>query len=152
MIGSGNLIVIDFGVKVDGYCCDITRTYSPRKWDSISKNIYKIVMKAQRSAIEAIGPGMACAAVDSAARTVIEKSGFGKNFGHGTGHGVGLEVHEMPTLSPKSGDILQPGMVVTVEPGIYVENYGRVRIEDMVLVTKTGREVLSRGIPKVMEQ
>jgi Xaa-Pro aminopeptidase len=88
--------------------------------------------------------------VDAAAREVIERAGHGKHFGHGTGHGVGLEVHEQPVLSPRSGDTLQPGMVVTVEPGIYVENFGGVRIEDMVLVTETGREILSSRIPKLL--
>ena len=151
VIGGGDLVVIDFGVKLSGYCCDITRTFSPSKWESKSKDIYRVVLKAQRAALAAIGPGVKASAVDAAAREVIERAGHGKDFGHGTGHGVGLEVHEQPVLSPRSGDTLQAGMVVTVEPGIYVENYGGVRIEDMVLVTETGREILSTRIPKYMD-
>jgi Xaa-Pro aminopeptidase len=150
VIGGGELVVIDFGVRLDGYCCDITRTFSPSKWESKSKDIYKVVLEAQRAALDAIAPGVKGSSVDAAAREVIERAGHGKHFGHGTGHGVGLEVHEQPVLSPRSGDTLQPGMVVTVEPGIYVENFGGVRIEDMVLVTKTGREILSSRIPKIL--
>jgi len=150
-IGGGDLVVIDFGVKLDGYCCDLTRTFSPHKWENKSRDIYRTVLAAQLAAIASIGPGVKCSDVDAAARSVIDRAGYGDSFGHGTGHGVGLEVHEKPTLSPKSGDVLLPGMVVTVEPGIYLEDYGGVRIEDMVLVTRTGREVLSRSVPKLVE-
>jgi len=146
------LVVIDFGVRLSGYCCDITRTFSPIKWDKRSKEIYQVVLKAQSAALAVIGPGVSGIDVDAAARDVIERAGHGKQFGHGTGHGVGLDVHELPVLSQRSGDILQPGMVVTVEPGIYVENFGGVRIEDMVLVTETGREILSSRIPKLLER
>ena len=111
--------------------------------------IYSVVLEAQRAAIDSIAPGVKASDVDAAARGVIRRAGHEKHFGHGTGHGVGLDVHELPNLSPRSGDVLAPGMVVTVEPGIYVENYGGVRIEDMVLVTATGREVLSRRVPKL---
>ena len=114
--------------------------------------MYRVVLEAQRAALDVIGPGMKGSDVDAAAREVIERAGYGKHFGHGTGHGVGLEVHEQPVLSPRSGDRLRPGMVVTVEPGIYVENFGGVRIEDMVLVTEAGREILSRRIPKLLER
>lgn len=149
LIGGGELVIIDFGVRLNGYCSDTTRTYSPVKWDKKSMEIYRVVLEAQRAALAVIGPGVKGSAVDAAAREVIERAGHGKHFGHGTGHGVGLEVHELPVLSPRSGDTLQPGMVVTVEPGIYLEKFGGVRIEDMVLVTETGREILSRGIPKL---
>ena len=145
-------LIIDFGVRLSGYCCDTTRTYSPAKWERESKEIYRVVLEAQRAALAAIGPGVKGSDVDAAAREVIERAGHGKHFGHGTGHGVGLEVHELPVLSPRSGDTLQPGMVVTVEPGIYVENFGGVRIEDMVLVTETGREILSSRIPKLLDR
>jgi len=151
IIGGGDLVVIDFGVRTSGYCCDITRTYSPVKWDKKAKEIYRVVLEAQRAALSVIGPGVKGSDVDAAAREVIERAGHGEHFGHGTGHGVGLEVHEQPVLSPRSGDTLQPGMVVTVEPGIYVENFGGVRIEDMVLVTETGREILSSRIPKLLD-
>jgi len=151
MIGGGDLVVIDFGVRLSGYCSDTTRTFSPVKWEKRSKDIYRVVLEAQRAALAVIGPGVKGSDVDAAAREVIERAGHGKHFGHGTGHGVGLEVHEKPVLSPRSGERLESGMVVTVEPGIYVENYGGVRIEDMVLVTKTGREILSSRIPKFLE-
>jgi Xaa-Pro aminopeptidase len=151
LIGGGDLVVIDFGVRLSGYCCDITRTYSPVKWEIKSKDIYRTVLEANRAACDVIGPGVKASDVDAAAREVIERAGHGKHFGHGTGHGVGLEVHEQPILSPRSGDTLQPGMIFTVEPGIYIENFGGVRIEDMVLVTKTGREILSSRIPKLLD-
>ncbi len=148
VIGGGELVVIDFGVRLGGYCSDVTRAYSPVKWEKKSSEIYRIVLAAQHAALALIGPGVKGSDVDAAAREVIERAGHGKHFGHGTGHGVGLEVHEMPVLSQRSGDILQPGMVVTIEPGIYLEKFGGVRIEDMVLVTETGREILSSRIPK----
>jgi Xaa-Pro aminopeptidase len=151
IIGGGELVVIDYGVRYGGYCSDTTRTFFTGKWDRRAKEIYRIVLSAQRAALKVIRPGVPASAVDAAARQVIEEAGFGPQFGHGTGHGVGLEIHERPTLSPKSGDILVPGMVVTVEPGIYVEDFGGVRIEDMVLVTRDGREVLSRRIPKLLD-
>ncbi|HWR98170.1 MAG TPA: Xaa-Pro peptidase family protein [Candidatus Methanoperedens sp.] len=150
-ISGGDLVVIDYGVRIDGYCSDVTRTYSPGKWEARSKEMYQVVLAAQRAAIAAIRPGARGSDVDAAARGVIERAGHGKCFGHGTGHGVGLEVHEKPVLSPKSGDILAPGMVMTVEPGIYVRNYGGVRIEDMLLVTRDGAEVLSRAVPKPLD-
>ena len=151
-ISGGELVVIDFGARRGGYCSDITRTYCPGKWGKESRAIYRVVLQAQRAAIAAVGPGVKASDVDAAARAVIDASGYGESFGHGTGHGVGLEVHELPTLSGKSGDTLLSGMVVTVEPGIYLEDFGGVRIEDMVLVTPTGREVLSRRVPKLLER
>jgi Xaa-Pro aminopeptidase len=150
-IRRGDLVVIDYGVRYKGYCCDLTRSFSPGKWDKKAKKIHQIVLDAQAAALDAIQAGVKASAVDAAARTLIERAGYGKCFGHGTGHGVGLEVHEKPTISPRSGDVLQAGMVVTVEPGIYVENFGGVRIEDMVLVTEKGKEVLSRRIPKLLD-
>lgn len=150
-ISGGKLTVIDFGVRLGGYCSDTTRTYSPGRWDKQSKEMYRVVLQAQRAAIAATRPGAKASDVDAAARGVIERAGYGKCFGHGTGHGVGLEIHELPVLSPKSGDILAPGMIVTVEPGIYVEKFGGVRIEDMLLVTQSGAEVLSRTIPKLLD-
>jgi Xaa-Pro aminopeptidase len=151
IIGGSDLVVIDYGVRYKGYCSDLTRTFSPSKWDMNAKKIYRVVLRAQRSALAAIRPGAKASDVDAAARRVIEREGYGKFFGHGTGHGVGMEVHEKPTISPRSGDILQPGMVFTVEPGIYLENFGGVRIEDMVLVTEKGREILSHRVPKLLD-
>jgi Xaa-Pro aminopeptidase len=113
-----------------------------------SRNLYRIVAEAQRQALKAVKPGVPAAAVDAAARSVIEKAGYGDAFGHATGHGVGLEVHEGPSVSARSGDLLERGMVFTVEPGIYVEHFGGVRIEDMVLVTGSGCEILTKSVPK----
>jgi len=152
LIGGGELVVIDYGVRYKGYCCDLTRSYSPMKWDKKSKKIYRVVLEAQRAALAAVHPGAKASDVDAAARDIIEHAGYGKFFGHGTGHGVGLEVHEKPTISPRSGDILDPGMIFTVEPGIYLENFGGVRIEDMVLVTKRGKENLSHRVPKLLDR
>jgi Xaa-Pro aminopeptidase len=152
MISGGDLVVIDFGVRLGGYCSDTTRTFIAGKWDEKSKEIYRVVLEAQRAALSLVGPGVKASDVDAAARGVIERAGHAEHFGHGTGHGVGLEIHELPVLSARSGDIMLPGMVVTVEPGIYLENFGGVRIEDMVLVTATGREILSRRIPKLLDR
>lgn len=147
-IGGGALVIIDFGARFRGYHSDITRTRLPGRRGRKAANLYRIVAEAQRRAIAAVRPGVQARAVDEAARAVIREAGFGDCFGHGVGHGVGLEVHEGPTVSPRSGDVLQEGMVFTVEPGIYVENFGGVRIEDMVLVTQSGCEVLTRSIPR----
>jgi Xaa-Pro aminopeptidase len=152
LVGGGDLVVIDYGVRYKGYCCDLTRTYSPTKWEKKSKEIYRVVLEAQREALAMVSPGVKASDVDAAARGVIDRAGYGKFFGHGTGHGVGLEVHEKPTISPRSGETLQAGMIFTIEPGIYVENFGGVRIEDMVLVTDTGREILSRRVPKLLDR
>lgn len=152
VIRGGDLVVIDFGVRVSGLCTDVTRTFMPGKWEKRAVDLYRVVLAAQRAALAVIGPGVKASAVDAAAREVIERAGHGKSFGHGTGHGVGLEVHEKPTLSPRSGDTLLPGMVVTVEPGIYLQDFGGVRIEDMVLVTSGGKEILSRRVPKLLDR
>ncbi len=114
------------------------------------KKIYNIVLKAQLAGIAAIAPGVKCQDVDAAARKVIEKEGFGKQFGHGTGHGTGLDIHEEPRLTKNRENELKPGMIVTVEPGIYLPGWGGIRIEDDVLVTKTGHEVLT-DVPKQLE-
>ena len=112
--------------------------------------VYNTVLKAQLAGIAAIRPGITCEKVDAAARKVITKAGYGKAFGHGLGHGLGMEVHEAPTLSRNQTTELRPGMVVTVEPGIYLPGWGGIRIEDDVLVTKTGYELLS-DVPKRLE-
>lgn len=147
-VKSGELVVIDFGARYKGYHSDITRTRVTGRAAPRARSIYRIVEEAQRTAIESVRPGVMASEVDRAARQVIAAAGYGRAFGHGTGHGVGLEVHEAPSIAPGSGDILLPGMVFTVEPGIYVENFGGVRIEDMVLVTESGCEILSRSVPK----
>lgn len=122
----------------------MTRTFFIGKIPPRLRKIHEIVAEAQRRAIAAVGPGVELAAVDRAAREHIRKSGYGKYFGHGTGHGLGLRIHEAPSLNSRAQGMLQPGMVVTVEPGIYLPGVGGVRIEDDVLVTARGHRVLSR--------
>ena len=144
----GDLITIDFGAVVSGYHADTTRVFSLGKPSPKGEKIYKIVLEAQMTALEAVKPGALCGDVDKAARDVITAHGYGEAFGHGTGHGLGLYIHEAPRLGPGVKEELKPGMVVTVEPGIYLPRWGGVRIEDMVLVTERGREVLTRSITK----
>ncbi len=147
-IRRGDMVTIDFGAVVEGYHADTTRVFSLGKPSAKAREICGIVLEAQRAAVAAVAPGVKCSEVDSAARRIIEDRGFGKAFGHGVGHGLGLDIHEGPRLGPGAREILRPGMVVTVEPGIYLPGWGGGRIEDMVLVTETGREVLTRSIPK----
>ncbi|KXG78174.1 Aminopeptidase YpdF [Fervidicola ferrireducens] len=135
---AGDFLTIDFGAKFNHYCSDMTRTVFLGKLDKEKERMYNIVLDAQKRALEYIKAGVSCKEVDTIAREFIEKKGFGKNFGHSLGHGVGLEVHEGPRLSQKGDGCLLPGMVVTVEPGIYVEGFGGVRIEDLVIVTDDG--------------
>ncbi len=144
----GDLITIDFGAVVSGYHADTTRVFSLGRPTPKGEKIYQIVLEAQMTALEAVKPGARCGDVDKAARDVIRSHGYGEAFGHGTGHGVGLDIHEAPRLGPGVKEELRPGMVVTVEPGIYLPRWGGVRIEDMVLVTERGKEVLTRSIPK----
>jgi Xaa-Pro aminopeptidase len=144
----GDMITIDYGAVIDGYHADTTRVFSLGKPTRKGRKIYDIVLEAQIAAVETVGPGVTGEEVDAAARRIITDAGYGKNFGHGTGHGVGLHIHEGPRLAPGVDDVLAPGMMVTVEPGIYLPGWGGVRIEDMVLVTKRGKEVLTRGITK----
>lgn len=131
----GDAVVLDFGVIYRNYCSDMTRTIFIGEPDPELKKIYGIVRKAQETALESLVPGISGFDADKAARDVIAEAGYGKHFGHGLGHGVGLEIHEDPRLSLKSTDILTESMVFTVEPGIYVEGLGGVRIEDMVVFT-----------------
>ena len=144
----GDLITVDFGAVVSGYHADTTRVFSLGKPSPKGEKIYNIVLEAQMTALEAVKPGVPCGEVDKAARDVITGYGYGEAFGHGTGHGVGLDIHEAPRLGPGVKEELRPGMVVTVEPGIYLPRWGGVRIEDMVLVTERGREVFTRSITK----
>ena len=137
IIRKNELVVIDFGASVDGYCCDMTRTFATGRLSTRQKLIYETVRRAQQLALEAAKQGMACAALDRVARDHIAGVGYGDAFGHSLGHGVGLEAHESPLLAQKSEDTLVAGMVVTIEPGIYIGRSG-VRIEDTVLVTKSG--------------
>lgn len=146
-IGKGELVVLDMGVCLNGYNSDETRTFGVGRPSLKLREIYDVVRGAQELALEKVRPGVAARDVDFAARARIEKKGYGEFFGHGIGHGVGLDVHEAPTIGPESGEVLAEGMVITVEPGIYVPGLGGVRIEDMALVVRGGCEVLT-GTPK----
>ncbi|MGE5407308.1 MAG: M24 family metallopeptidase [Syntrophothermus sp.] len=142
-IGSGELVVFDMGARLDGYCSDGTRTFATGEPGEAARVVYETVLEAQLAALEAVAPGAAGEQVDAVARKLIDAAGHGRHFGHGLGHGVGLEVHEGPRLAPKSDDVLAPGEVVTVEPGIYLPGELGVRIEDFVVVTEDGCRNLS---------
>jgi Xaa-Pro aminopeptidase len=144
VIRQNELVVIDMGATVNGYCSDITRTFATGRLTPRQLEIYDVVLEAQDRAVRAIKPGAACAAIDGVAREHISASGFGAAFGHALGHGIGLEAHEQPVLSHRSREKLEEGMTVTVEPGVYVTRTGGVRIEDTVLVTATGVSRLTR--------
>jgi Xaa-Pro aminopeptidase len=149
-IGRGELVVFDMGAKLDGYCSDGTRTYATGDPGEEGRAVYEVVLEAQLAALAAIAAGVNGEAVDAVARKVIDAAGHGDRFGHGLGHGVGLEVHEGPRLSLRSDDILAPGEVVTVEPGVYLPGRLGVRIEDLVVVTEDGYRNLS-GLPKDLQ-
>lgn len=144
------MVVIDWGIVFEGYCTDCTRTLALRRVPAELRKVHRLVLEAQEKALERIRPGIRAAEVDRVAREVLEKAGYGKAFGHGLGHGVGLEVHEKPYLGPRSKDVLEKGMVLTVEPGVYLPGVGGVRVEDMVLVTASGAEVLTR-LPRSLD-
>ncbi|MCC9604822.1 Xaa-Pro peptidase family protein [Blastopirellula sp. JC732] len=150
-IGEDSFVLIDWGAVVGGYVSDLTRVLATGKISPKIKRIYDIVLQAQLRAIDAIKPGALLCDVDKTARDVIAEAGFGKRFGHGLGHGIGLNVHESPRFNSSQTRPLQVGMVVTVEPGIYIPGFGGVRIEDDVLVTKTGHEVLT-SVPKDFDE
>lgn len=137
-VKSGDFITFDIGAVVDGYHSDMTRTVAFGGVDNDQLRVYNTVLQAQQNGLDAVKEGVTCGFVDDAARSYIEQAGFQGYFGHSTGHGVGLEIHEAPAVSPKSDFVLKSGMVITVEPGIYLPNRFGVRIEDMVVVTKDG--------------
>ncbi|HEX7280009.1 MAG TPA: Xaa-Pro peptidase family protein [Solirubrobacterales bacterium] len=149
-IGSGELVVFDMGAQLDGYCSDGTRTFATGEPGEEARAVYEVVREAQAAALEAIRAGVKGEDVDKVAREVIEAAGHGDRFGHGLGHGVGLEVHEGPRLSLRSDDVLAPGEVVTVEPGIYLPGNLGVRIEDLVVVSEDGLRNLST-LPKELQ-
>jgi Xaa-Pro aminopeptidase len=137
-------LLLDWGALYKGYCSDLTRTMLVGRVSSRIKQIYKVVAEAQAAAIKFLRPGVTTLQADRIARDVIERAGFGEQFGHGLGHGIGREIHEMPSMRKNGGEEeLRPGMIVTVEPGIYLPGEGGVRIEDDVLITHSGCEVLS---------
>lgn len=138
LIEKGDFVTMDFGCVFEGYCSDITRTVVVGRASDEQRRIYETVKVAQQSALESICEGVLSSDADAVARKIIEKAGYGKNFGHSLGHGVGLLIHELPNLSPRSSVVLKENMVVTCEPGIYVPGFGGVRIEDMICVKKNG--------------
>ncbi|MGB6291055.1 MAG: Xaa-Pro peptidase family protein [Desulfobulbales bacterium] len=144
VINEGETIIIDMGLKLDGYCSDMTRTVVLGKPDKSIVKIIRLVRKAQRAAIKTIKAGIMARDADMAARVVLSGAGYGKNFGHGLGHGVGLAVHESPSLNRMRRNKLQAGMVVTVEPGIYLPGWGGVRLENMVVIEKKGCAILNQ--------
>lgn len=147
----GDFILFDFGAVWKGYASDFTRTLVLGRASDTQKEIYRVVLEAQRRARESVKAGSECVQVDRLAREYIEKGGYGNYFGHGLGHGVGLSVHEWPALSPWSRDRLEAGMVVTVEPGVYLPHLGGVRIEDLVVVEPKGCRVLTRASRRLIE-
>lgn len=149
-VRAGNSILVDWGAKVGGYCSDLTRVVFAGTIPPKLAGIYEVVLAAQAAGIKACRAGAACSTVDAAARNLIEAAGYGKQFVHGLGHGVGLEIHEAPGLGKTSKTRLRSGMVVTVEPGIYVPGVGGVRIEDDVLVTAAGWQMITT-LPKRMK-
>jgi Xaa-Pro aminopeptidase len=151
-IGHCSWLLVDWGAETRSrYKSDLTRMLVWQKPSKKLRTVYEIVLEAQRRAIDAIRPGVMCDAVDRAAREYIASCGYGAKFGHGLGHGIGLDIHEMPRLAPNSQTVLVPGMIVTVEPGIYLPGWGGVRIEDDVCITHDGCEVLSQSLAKNFE-
>ncbi len=146
ILKSGDIVLIDMGLILNGYCSDMTRTFVAGKPDSVFSERLQLVRRAQLVGTEAIRDGVTCREVDRAARKIIEDGGYGKYFTHSLGHGVGLAVHEEPRLSLRSRRKLKTGMVVTVEPGIYLPDWGGIRLENMVVVREEGAEVLNRNM------
>ncbi|OXS52248.1 Xaa-Pro dipeptidase [Cohnella sp. CIP 111063] len=150
-IGTGEFVTLDFGAYYKGYCSDITRTVVVGQASDKHKEIYAIVQEAQQYALDHLRPGMTGKEGDALTRDIITRYGYGEYFGHGTGHGIGLEIHESPRLSLTGDVVLTPGMVVTVEPGIYLPGFGGVRIEDDVVMTEGGIRILTSSPKRLIE-
>jgi Xaa-Pro aminopeptidase len=150
-VGEAAFLLIDWGASYQGYASDLTRILVTAKISPKLRKIYQLVLKAQQAAISKVRHGASLADVDRAARQTIADGGFGKRFGHGLGHGFGLQIHETPFLRPAASGVLKAGMVITIEPGIYLPGWGGVRIEDDVLVTRDGYEVLT-SVPRELEE
>ncbi|OHB78704.1 MAG: aminopeptidase [Planctomycetes bacterium RBG_16_64_10] len=151
LIGAHDFTLVDWGANEGLYVSDLTRILVVGRISPKLQKIYGVVLRAQAAAIDAIRPGASAAQVDEAARRVIARAGYGDAFAHGLGHGIGLQVHEAPRLARDQNAALKPGMVVTVEPGIYLPGWGGIRIEDDVLVTRSGHEVLT-AVPKQLDE
>jgi Xaa-Pro aminopeptidase len=147
-LGNNKPILIDLGAKYKGYNSDLTRIFSMGKIKTKFTQLYKILIDAQKRAIDLIRPGATISDVDNAARQYIAGKGFVKFFGHSLGHGIGLEIHEKPTITHRNKNLLKKGMVFTIEPGIYIPGYGGLRIEDVIQVTEGGCGVLTDDIDK----
>lgn len=147
----GDLVTLDFGARLDAYCSDMTRTVAVGTPTEELRSIYETVLASNEAGLKAVGAGKTGMEIDAAARGVIETAGLGEHFGHGLGHGVGLEVHELPRLSPLGREVVPSGAVVTIEPGVYVPGVGGVRIEDLVVVDESGARSLTRSPKHLIE-
>jgi Xaa-Pro aminopeptidase len=141
-VQTGDLITLDFGAKYCGYCADMTRTIALGEPGEKLRHLYSTVLEAQMTCQDALAPGKDCRAIDQMAHDIIDREGYGPYFGHGLGHAVGIDIHEEPRLSQTAVSTLEPGMVMTVEPGIYVPGMGGVRIENTCVITQTGSRSL----------
>jgi Xaa-Pro aminopeptidase len=150
-IKNNKMLLLDFGVNYKGYCSDLSRTLFIGRPDSKFKKIYYAVLQSQKAALRQVKEGNAGKEVHNSALNVLKNAGLADKFIHAVGHGIGLKVHESPKLYPKSRTKLKAGMVITIEPGVYIKGWGGVRIEDMVLVTKNGYEVLSKSSKNIIQ-
>jgi Xaa-Pro aminopeptidase len=150
-ISRNGFIVLDFGVILKGYCSDMTRTVHVGRASTHERAIYDAVLEAQTAAVAAVRAGVTCGEVDEAARSVLRRAGLAENFTHSTGHGVGIEIHEAPRVAAGQDTKLKSGMVITIEPGVYLEGQFGIRIEDMVLVTRNGAEILTPATKALIE-
>ncbi|MCD5324170.1 MULTISPECIES: M24 family metallopeptidase [Pontibacillus] len=145
VIQKGDFVKMDIGARVNGYYSDFTRTVVLGEPSDKQKDIYSIVRETQEASLEAIGPGRTCSEIDQIGRGIIESYGYGEHFGHSLGHSIGLALHEKPVMRATDDTVLQPGMVITVEPGIYLKGFGGVRIEDLVVITEKGHNNLTQA-------
>ncbi|MCD6502539.1 aminopeptidase P family protein [bacterium] len=150
IIEAGDFVTVDFGAFVDGYASDMTRTFIMGEPSEKQREIYELVFRAQKAGFEAARPGLRGKQLDAVARKVIEDAGYGEFFGHGLGHGLGLLVHDSPTVGSKSENILPENAVITIEPGVYIPDFGGVRIEDDIRLTANGNEILT-SLPRAIE-
>ena len=150
-LASGDLVLLDFGARIDGYCSDMTRVFTLGRAATWQEEVHAAVLAACEAAMAALAPGVPCAAVDAAARDSLEATGLAERFGHSTGHGLGLEVHEAPRLHRKEQRVLRAGNVVTVEPGVYLPGRGGIRIEQAVVVESGGGRVMTGSSPDLIE-